>query len=153
MVIPFQKNFGIVLTNSEKYAIFIPVALKEGEPMAQKAKLAIALDKHDLEIITVISENECRTRSNVIQVAVKEFLKNHGYYQTAETVKRDDVPQHTDTKSPTTGENIKAVSEPIEPTETDAQQPEPTTGEPSSVPERSGISGKPIAPLPDSWKK
>ena len=49
----------------------------------------------------------------------------------------DAPPQPTE--SPTTDENIKAVSEP---TETDAQQPEPTTDEPPDRPEWDGISGK-----------
>lgn len=46
----------------------------------KKEKLAIALDKHDFDLIEQIAEDECRSRSNVIQLAVKEYLKNHGYY-------------------------------------------------------------------------
>ncbi len=54
----------------------------------------------------------------------------------------DAPPQPT--ASPTTGDKATL--------ETDAQQPDDTTDEPSSVSEWSGISGQ-TAPLPDSWKK
>jgi len=55
----------------------------------------------------------------------------------------DAPPQPTE--STTTGDKATL--------ETDAQHPDDTTGEPSNRPEWDGISGKPIAPLPDSWKK
>ena len=131
----------------------IRIEKKEGETMnkpfaetgkQKKEKIAIALDKRDFDLISTIAEYECRSRSNVIQLAVKEFLRNHGYYnQTAETVKPDDAPPQP-TESHTTGE--KATHE------TDTQHPDDTTDEPLSVSEWSGISGR-TAPLPDSWKK
>lgn len=113
-----------VLTNWKRCAIIISESKRKkvknmNKPFAEtgkqkKEKIAIALDKRDSDLISRIAESECRSRSNVIQMMVKEYLKNHNYYSTSPDA----------TQQPTTGENIKAVSEPIEPTETDAQQPE-----------------------------
>lgn len=115
---------------------------KEGEKMEKlytKKEVAEILHCSIATIHRRISSGELKAVKNgrIVRIPESELER---FFQVPAT---DAPPQPT--ASPTTGDKATL--------ETDAQQPEPTTGEPPNRPEWDGIAGKPIAPLPDSWKK